>query len=346
MGSLFLEQIKKQTTNFLQEKYKSARMTFTDVTETELLAEEATNKDDCSPDAKTMTRIAEASFDIDEYWRIVDILHHRYASSLTPFFVYLLYNVDWEQWRQAYKTMVLLEFLLTHGPQEFAPEFQCDVEIIEDLGGFTHIDEKGTWGLIDFHFLSIPMAINRFNWGSRMQKLSDEIVKLLQNAEALTEARLKALKITNGIQGFGSSVKCPSPTSSSSAGSSSFYSFFTTSTPDNMFHSNDELNKQKSGSIGNNSNINIMLPPRNLKHVTQNHLWKGFAGEEKNILIDSTEDEYVQKPKGFVGEIFEKISAVSPVKGEKRGKVEFRCLSDVGKKVTQQKFDRQYSFWF
>ncbi|KAG2402071.1 uncharacterized protein HKW66_Vig0232670 [Vigna angularis] len=316
MGSLFLEQIKKQTTNFLQEKYKSARMTFTDVTETELLAEEATNKDDCSPDAKTMTRIAEASFDIDEYWRIVDILHHR------------LYNVDWEQWRQAYKTMVLLEFLLTHGPQEFAPEFQCDVEIIEDLGGFTHIDEKG------------------FNWGSRMQKLSDEIVKLLQNAEALTEARLKALKITNGIQGFGSSVKCPSPTSSSSAGSSSFYSFFTTSTPDNMFHSNDELNKQKSGSIGNNSNINIMLPPRNLKHVTQNHLWKGFAGEEKNILIDSTEDEYVQKPKGFVGEIFEKISAVSPVKGEKRGKVEFRCLSDVGKKVTQQKFDRQYSFWF
>ncbi|WVY96657.1 hypothetical protein V8G54_028808 [Vigna mungo] len=313
MGSLFLEQIKKQTTTFLQEKYKSARMTFTDVTEAELLAEEATNKDDCSPDAKTMTRIAEASFELDEYWRIVDILHHR------------LYNVDWEQWRQAYKTMVLLEFLLTHGPQEFAPEFQCDVEIIEELGGFTHIDEKG------------------FNWGSRMQKLSDEIVKLLQNAEALTEARLKALKITNGIEGFGSSVKCPSPTSSSSAGSSSFYSFFTT---DNMFQSNDELNKQKSESIGNNSNINIMVPQRDLKHVTKNHLWKGFAAEEKNILIDSTEDEYVEKPKGFVGEIFEKISAVSPVKGEKRGKVEFRCLSDVGKKLTQKKFDRQYSLWF
>ena len=36
MGSLFLDQIKKHTTNFLQEKYKSARMTFTDVTGTEL----------------------------------------------------------------------------------------------------------------------------------------------------------------------------------------------------------------------------------------------------------------------------------------------------------------------
>ncbi|KAE9612075.1 hypothetical protein Lal_00022238 [Lupinus albus] len=80
MGSLLLNQIKKQTTNFLQEKYKSARITFTDVTEVELLAEEATNKDDCSPDAKTMTRIAEASFDVDEYWRIVDVLHRRHAS--------------------------------------------------------------------------------------------------------------------------------------------------------------------------------------------------------------------------------------------------------------------------
>ncbi|XP_068486557.1 uncharacterized protein [Phaseolus vulgaris] len=278
MGSLFLEQIKKQTTNFLQEKYKSARMTFTDVTKAELLAEEATNKDDCSPDAKTMTRIAEASFDIDDYWRIVDILRQR------------LYNVDWEQWRQAYKALVLLEFLLTHGPREFSKEFQCDVEIIEELGGFTHIDEKG------------------FNWGSRMQKLSDEIVKLLQEAEALTEARLKALKITNGIEGFGSSVKCPSPTSSS------FYSFSTTSTPATIFHSNH------SDSIGNNGNI-ILLPPRDLKHVRKNHLWKRFADEEKNILVESKEDEDVEKPKGFVGEICSKISGISPVKGEKRGKV-------------------------
>ncbi|KAK7356674.1 hypothetical protein VNO80_15949 [Phaseolus coccineus] len=316
MGSLFLEQIKKQTTTFLQEKYKSARMTFTDVTKAELLAEEATNKDDCSPDAKTMTRIAEASFDIDDYWRIVDILRQRF------------YNVDWEQWRQAYKALVLLEFLLTHGPREFAQEFQCDVEIIEELGGFTHIDEKG------------------FNWGSRMQKLSDEIVNLLQDAEALTEARLKAMKITNGIEGFGSSVKCPSPTSSSLAGSSSFYSFSTTSTPATIFHSNHKLNKHHSDSIGNNSNINILLPPRDLKHVRKSHLWKRSAGEEKNILIESKEDEDVEKPKGFVGEICSKISGISPVKGEKRGKVEFRCLSDVGSKVNEKKFDRQYSLWF
>ncbi|XP_027367796.1 epsin-3 [Abrus precatorius] len=300
MGSLFLEQIKRQTTTFLQEKYKSARMTFTDVTETELLAEEATNKDDCSPDAKTMTRIAEASFDIDEYWRIVDVLHQR------------LYNIDWEQWRQSYKALVLLEFLLTHGPKEFAQEFQCDAEIIEELGGFTLIDERG------------------FNWGSRMQKLSDQILKLLHNREALKEARLKALKITNEIQGFGSSVNTPSSSPCSvsseaaSPGISSFYSF---STPRN--------------------DSNAAFPSKNGKqHVDKNHRWNGPSGEEKNVLIDSDEDEYLAKPKGFVSEICSKIVGSNPPIVGKREKIGFRCISDVGSKVTKKKFDRQYSLWF
>ncbi|KAL5195744.1 Epsin-2 [Glycine soja] len=321
MGSLFLGQIKKQTSTFLQEKYKSARMAFTDVSEAEMLAEEATNKDDCCPHAKTMTRIAEASFDVDEYWRIVDVLHKR------------LYNIDWDQWKQSYKALVLLEFLLTHGTREFAQEFQCDAEIIEELGIFTHIDKKG------------------FNWGSRMLKLSEQILKLLQDEEALIEARLKALKITNEIQGFGSSLNSPTSSSPSpcslsseaSQGSSCFYSFSTTSTPTYIFDSNDQLNKHHSPSIANDGNINIVLPPKN---VTKNHVWKRLAGEENNILIDSDEDEDMEKPRGFVSEICSKIIGGSPIKGDNREKIEFRCLSDVGSKVTQKKFDRQYSIWF
>ena len=36
MGSLLLNHIKKQASSFLQEKYKNARLAFTDVTEAEL----------------------------------------------------------------------------------------------------------------------------------------------------------------------------------------------------------------------------------------------------------------------------------------------------------------------
>lgn len=50
---------------------------------------------------------------------------------------------DWKRWRQSYKSLVLLGFLLTHGPEEFAEEFQCDTDVIQELGKFKHIDDKG-----------------------------------------------------------------------------------------------------------------------------------------------------------------------------------------------------------
>ncbi|GAU43017.1 hypothetical protein TSUD_28360 [Trifolium subterraneum] len=188
-----------------------------------------------------MTQIAEASFDIDEYWRIVDVLHRR------------LYNVDWEEWRQSYKVLVLLQFMLTHGAIDFAQEFQCDAEIIEELGSFTHIDERG------------------FNWGFRMQKLSNEILKLLQGGEALKQALPQK-------------------------------------------HNMDEMN----------------------------HWDDPAAGE---ILIDSDDDGddfdgEVGKSKGFVSEMCSKM-----IGGNDRRKIEFRCISDVGKDP-KKRYDRQYSLWF
>lgn len=52
-------------------------------------------------------------------------------------------HIDWKHWRQSYKTLTLLEFLLTHGPTTIAEEFLCDSEVIEELGTFTHVDENG-----------------------------------------------------------------------------------------------------------------------------------------------------------------------------------------------------------
>ncbi|CAK9160097.1 unnamed protein product, partial [Ilex paraguariensis] len=112
---MVLDEMKRQASSFLREKYNNARLALADVTQAELLIEEATNEEPCSPDAKTMTKIAEASFDIDDYWRIVEVLHRRF------------YSIDWKRWRQSHKSMVLLDFLLTHGPADFAEEFQLDI---------------------------------------------------------------------------------------------------------------------------------------------------------------------------------------------------------------------------
>ncbi|KAA0049240.1 epsin-3 [Cucumis melo var. makuwa] len=294
-----LDQFKKQASSFLHERFKVARLVFTDVTPAELLAEEATNKDPCSPDAKTMTIIAEASFEVDDYWRIVDVLHNR------------LHNIEWKQWKQSYKSLVLLEFLLTHGPEELADEFKSDSYIIEELGTFQHIDERG------------------FNWGEIMHQKSQKILQLLKGGQILQESRLRALKITREIQGFGSSS---SPSSSSSTFSpnfspsfsftSSFDSYSTITSPawsdlhgENKFEnlsSPEAIERHIWKGTGNEKNS-----PVGKFNTNGKHLWDCPPIEEDDCLIEPEDEE--EKPASFLSGVCSKLAALSPTHPARAG---------------------------
>ncbi|KAI3442104.1 ENTH domain-containing protein [Psidium guajava] len=277
MENLLLGQVKKQASSFLQDKYKAARLALTDVTQAELLAEDVTNNDPSSPDARSMTQIAEASYDIDDYLRVADVLHKR------------LQNIDWKQWRQFYKTLILLEFLLTHGPEEFAEEFEGDVAIIEELGSFQHVDEKG------------------FNWGVNMHKKAEQILKLLGDRETLKEARLKALKITKEIQGFGCYTSSPSSESSCSISET-----------------------LRTSSFGSGSN--------------RSHQWDHHATKERGSLLNP-EDHHPEQKNSLVSGICSKLAALSPRKAKGTERIAFRSLSDAGKAM-RKNFERQFSIGY
>ncbi|KAF2318792.1 hypothetical protein GH714_010744 [Hevea brasiliensis] len=171
MGSPFFHEFKRQASFFFKEKIKTARLALTDVTPAELRSNKWRF---WAPDTRTLGVISRAAFEVDDYWRIVDILHNR----LTKF--------DRKTWRVSYKTLLLLEHLLTHGPLRVADEFQSDKEVIREMESFQFVDEKG------------------FNWGSSVRNLSARILKLLENELFLKEERARARKLTRGIQGFGS----------------------------------------------------------------------------------------------------------------------------------------------
>ncbi|XP_020219398.1 clathrin interactor 1 [Cajanus cajan] len=174
MSSPLIHEIKGQAFRFLKEKIKTARLVLTDVTPVQLMTEEATNENPWPPDTRTTSIISRAAFEVDEYERIVEILHHR------------LSKFDKGYWRASYKALILLEHLLTHGPKRVSEEFQCDIDVIEETGQFQHIDEKG------------------FNWGLSVRKLSERILKLLRNKDFLREERAKARNLSHAIKGFGS----------------------------------------------------------------------------------------------------------------------------------------------
>ncbi|KAK6122104.1 hypothetical protein DH2020_044152 [Rehmannia glutinosa] len=174
MGSL-MQDFKRQASFFLREKIKTARLVLTDVTPAQLrLTEEVTKGDSLAPDAHAMRLICRAAFEVDDYERIVHILHQRLSKFET-----------WN-WRASYNGLVLLEHLLTHGPQRIAEEFESDEDSIRDMTTFHYVDDKG------------------FNWGLRVKKKSERIMKLLEDRSYLKEERTRARKITVGIKGFGS----------------------------------------------------------------------------------------------------------------------------------------------
>ncbi|MCD7467123.1 hypothetical protein HAX54_004397 [Datura stramonium] len=179
MDSPLLHEFKRQASFFLKEKIKTARLALTDVTPPQLLAEEATTGDLSAPNMQTMRLISRAAFEVDDYWRIVDILHKR------------LSKFDRRNWRPSYKALMLLEYLLTHGPESIAEEFQSDEDVIRQMGSFQYVDEKG------------------FNWGLSVRKMSERVMELLEDRNLLKEERQRARKVTVGIKGFGSFYKRP-----------------------------------------------------------------------------------------------------------------------------------------
>lgn len=173
-SSSSFHEFKKHASFFLKEKIKTARLALTDVTPAQLLVEESTNGNPWAPDARTLKMISKAAFEIDDYWRIVNVLHNR------------LVRFDAKNWRISYKAVVVLEHLLTHGPESVAEEFRTHKDVIQQMTNFQYIDEKG------------------FNWGINVRMKSDRILKFLNESSALKEERSRARKLSRGIEGFGS----------------------------------------------------------------------------------------------------------------------------------------------
>jgi epsin len=94
------------------------------------LTEEATNDEEWGPATKVMASIAEACCHMEDYPRVVQVLHGR------------LSLIGKKHWRQFLKTLTVVEYLLLHGPEEIALEFSSDRDLIEDLSRFNYVDDR------------------------------------------------------------------------------------------------------------------------------------------------------------------------------------------------------------
>ena len=181
-----------------------------------------------------------------------------------------------------------------------------------------------------------------------MQKKSEQILDLLMGGVTLKQARLKALKITKEIQGFGNSMASPSSSSSSSSGSSSRTSFgsYSTATTAGFNDIEHELNSNTKETLGSYGLGGIYgdEKPTTLRQTNDNlkalHLWDSHSGQETGSLLDSEGDEDAGKD-DFISGICFKLVGISPFRSNIK-KTTLRNYSDVGR-ATKKTFHRQFS---
>ena len=150
-----------------------------DLTDLEMVVEEATNSEPWGPHGKLLARIASEAGQSEEKFReIMGVLVDRISAA-------------WrkpKQWRWAYKSLLVLDFIIKNGPEQVARELSDDesMDIFNGLAKFRYVEENT---LKDF--------------GVNVRKRATDIAALLNDPERLAEERATAAKSKSKLGGMG-----------------------------------------------------------------------------------------------------------------------------------------------
>lgn len=134
---------------------------------------EATNNNPWGTPTSLMAQIAAGTFNIHERKEIMGIIMNR------------LLEKSGTQWRQAQKTVILVEYLLENGSIEFVQDMKSHITLIRKMKYFYYTNEEGE------------------DLGIKVRTAGTRVEKLLQDENMLGQNRLKAEQLKKrNFRGF------------------------------------------------------------------------------------------------------------------------------------------------
>jgi len=132
------------------------------VSEMEAKVREATNEDAWGASSTLMQEIAQGTFHFQHFNEIMPCIYSQFMEK------------EARQWRQIYKALQLLEYLIKHGSERVVDDARSHVSTLKMLRSFHYIDEKGK------------------DQGINVRNRSKELVELLADVEQIRQERKKA----------------------------------------------------------------------------------------------------------------------------------------------------------
>ncbi|XP_013880791.1 epsin-3 isoform X2 [Austrofundulus limnaeus] len=161
-------------------------------TEAEVKVREATSNDHWGPSSTLMAEIADLTYNVVTFAEVMGIIWKRL-------------NDHGKNWRQVYKALTLLDYLVKSGSERVAKAARENIFAIQTLKDFQYLDRDGR------------------DQGVSVREKAKQLVALLKDEEKLKRERSNALKTKSRLAGVVSSSSGSSSSSSSSGYVSASY---------------------------------------------------------------------------------------------------------------------------
>jgi epsin len=161
----------------LKAGFRKAQNAVMNYTEMESKVREATNNEPWGASSTTMQEIANATFNYQTLNEIMPMIYRRFTEKSA------------EEWRQIYKSLQLLEFLIKHGSERVIDDARGHITLLKMLRQFHFIDQNGK------------------DQGINVRNRAKELAELLGDVDRIRTERKKARATKNkytGVEGGGS----------------------------------------------------------------------------------------------------------------------------------------------
>jgi epsin len=180
----------------IKSAYNKAKAYALNLTEYETKVHEATNDEPWGASSTLMQDIAQATFNFQLFNEIMPCIYARFTDK------------EARQWRQIYKALVLLEYLVKNGSERVVDDARGNLAVIRVLRSFHYIDENGK------------------DQGINVRNRAKEIADLLNDLDRVRQERRKAKANRAKYTGVSSDGFRQGGSSSGSGGAGSRYGGF------------------------------------------------------------------------------------------------------------------------
>ncbi|VEU19299.1 DEKNAAC100292 [Brettanomyces naardenensis] len=161
---------------------RKAQNAVLNLSEIESKVREATNNEPWGASSSTMAEIARGTFNYKDREEICNMIFRRFTEKSA------------HEWRQIYKALQLMEYLVKHGSERFVDDARANVSLVSMLKSFHYIDSKG-----------VDQGINVRNRARELAALLNDEAKIRQERRTAKDNAKKFGAISSNAYSLGSS---------------------------------------------------------------------------------------------------------------------------------------------